>query len=92
MLDLHGNLVLFLTNCVCNYNVLLFKLRYIDNIGHLSHLRVLNLAGNNITVVEDLSGLSSLAELNLRRNRITHVSVISVDFIVLKNNYVQLSF
>lgn len=54
---------------------ILFQISYIDNIGHLCHLRVLNLAGNDIAIVEDLSTMYSLTELNLRRNRITHVSV-----------------
>jgi len=36
----------------------------------LTDLRVLNLAGNMLSVVEGLSKLSALTELNLRRNSI----------------------
>ncbi len=49
------------------------QIRYIECLNHLTHLRVLNLAGNDITCVSSLVGLQVLAELNLRRNRITHV-------------------
>ena len=45
----------------------------VSGLGHLSHLRVLNLAGNEITVVSGLFGLQSLTELNLRRNRVRQV-------------------
>ena len=41
--------------------------------SHLTHLRVLNLAGNDISCATNLSGLQALAELNLRRNRITSI-------------------
>ncbi|XP_041034601.1 leucine-rich repeat-containing protein 49 isoform X5 [Carcharodon carcharias] len=44
-----------------------------ENINHLTELRVLNLAGNFIVHVENMSGLDSLTELNLRRNRIESV-------------------
>lgn len=50
------------------------KITKIENINHLSELRVLNLANNLITSVENLSGLSSLTELNLRRNLIESVT------------------
>ena len=49
------------------------QIREIECLDHLSHLRVLNLAGNNITCVSGLARLQALAELNLRRNRITNV-------------------
>lgn len=52
---------------------LLPQIRDIENLGHLAHLRVLNLAGNEIACVSGLTGLQALAELNLRRNRITLV-------------------
>ena len=45
----------------------------VSGLGHLSHLRVLNLAGNEITVVSGLFELKSLTELNLRRNRVRQV-------------------
>ena len=45
----------------------------IERLNHLCELRVLNLAGNAIHLVENLSGLESLAELNLRRNKISAV-------------------
>ena len=44
-----------------------------SGLENLGHLRVLNLAGNCITVVSGLSDLSALTELNLRRNRVTQV-------------------
>ena len=43
------------------------KINKIENINHLSELRVLNLANNLITTVSNLNGLVSLTELNLRR-------------------------
>ena len=49
------------------------QIREVESLDHLTHLRVLNLAGNEITCVSSLAGLSALAELNFRRNRITHV-------------------
>lgn len=51
----------------------LSQIREVEDLGHLSHLRVLNLAGNEITCASSLTGLTALAELNFRRNRITHV-------------------
>lgn len=45
----------------------------IENISHLSELRMLNLAGNSITRVENLQGLHCLTELNLRHNCISFV-------------------
>ena len=44
-----------------------------DNLSHLCHLRVLNLAGNELTHVDHFEGLHSLVELNLRRNKISQV-------------------
>lgn len=41
-----------------------------DNLSHLKDLRVLNLAGNEITHAKNLAGLNSLTEINLRRNRV----------------------
>ena len=55
------------------FGILLFQIREISNLNHLCHLRVLNLAGNDITVLKGVSGLIALSELNLRRNRITQV-------------------
>ena len=58
------------------YDVYMFgfiQIKEVEGLGHFSHLRVLNLAGNEITVVHQMKGLLSLTELNLRRNRITHV-------------------
>ena len=52
---------------------LVLQIRDIEGLGHLAHLRVLNLAGNEITCVSNLTGLQALTELNLRRNRITLV-------------------
>lgn len=48
----------------------LLQIQVIENINHLTELRVLNLAGNRITFVDNLVGMVSLAELNLRRNQI----------------------
>ena len=49
----------------------------IENLSHLTELRVLNLAGNEIVHVSSVSGMRALAELNLRRNKIcTVVSII----------------
>lgn len=45
----------------------------IENLSHLSELRILNLAGNSISRVENLQGLDSLTELNLQRNFISVV-------------------
>ena len=58
------------------YDVCMFglvQIKEVEGLGHFSHLRVLNLAGNEITVVHQMKGLLSLTELNLRRNRITHI-------------------
>lgn len=53
---------------------MLFKqICQIENISHLSELRVLNLAGNSISRVEKLQGLDSLTELHLRHNSISIV-------------------
>ena len=49
------------------------KITKIENLSHLTELRVLNLAGNEITSVSNISGMNALAELNLRRNQITTV-------------------
>ena len=56
-------------------------------LGHLSHLRVLNLAGNEITVVSGLFELKSLTELNLRRNRVRQV--VSACMSVCMNGWVE---
>lgn len=45
----------------------------IENLNHLTDLRVLNLSRNCLTCVENLNGLDSLAELNLRYNQISSV-------------------
>lgn len=45
----------------------------IENMSHLSELRVLNLAGNSISRVENLQGLDCLTELSLRHNCISVV-------------------
>ena len=50
------------------------KISRIENISHLTELRVLNLANNLIKVVDNLNGLISLTELNLRRNVIDQVT------------------
>jgi Leucine-rich repeat (LRR) protein len=39
----------------------------------LHELRVLNIAANQIKVVDNLNGLHSLVELNLRRNQIYEI-------------------
>ena len=57
--------------CTCVF--LILQVREIEGLNHLTHLRVLNLAGNDISCVTNLSGLQALAELNLRRNRITSI-------------------
>ena len=60
----------------------------IENLGHLTELRVLNLAGNEIVNVCNVSGMRALAELNLRRNKITTV-VSTVYFIItFFNNFI----
>lgn len=41
--------------------------------NHLCDLRVLNLARNLLSHVDNLNGLDSLTELNLRHNQITFV-------------------
>lgn len=51
----------------------LWQIAKIENIGHLSELRVLNLARNLLTVVENLNGLDSLTELNLRHNQVSAI-------------------
>ena len=78
VLDLHGNLV-GQTHVWAVDFFICSQIRDISNLSYLIHLRVLNLAGNDISVVEDLNGLLSLAELNLRRNKITHVSLMSTN-------------
>ena len=45
----------------------------IENLSHLTELRVLNLAGNEIVHVSSVSGMRALAELNLGRNKICTV-------------------
>lgn len=56
-----------------------FQIQVIENINHLTELRVLNLAGNRITFVDSLIGMMSLAELNLRRN---HIKSLVCDLVV----------
>lgn len=69
--------ILLLDRCVlCTVTIFFFQIREIVNLSHLGHLRVLNLAGNDISVLEGVSGLHSLSELNLRRNKITHVTTV----------------
>ncbi|KAG7250262.1 hypothetical protein CRUP_032277 [Coryphaenoides rupestris] len=51
------------------------------NVSHLTRLRVLNLAGNEITRVDNLRGLDALTELNLQRNCIS--SVVSGPFLIV---------
>ena len=41
----------------------------IENLAHLTELRVLNLAGNEIVNICNVSGMKALAELNLKRNK-----------------------
>lgn len=55
------------------------QIRDVENLNHLTELRVLNLAGNQIEQVDNLAGLSSIKEINLRRNRISTL----VRFVVL---------
>lgn len=45
---------------------------------HLRELRVLKLAGNNISRVENVQGLDSLTELDLRDN---HISLLVRDLL-----------
>jgi leucine-rich repeat-containing protein 49 len=69
------------------------KLTKIENISHLSELRVLNLANNLITHVEGLTGLVSLTEMNLRRNLIESVQGLNhcprLQRIFLSNNRIE---
>lgn len=41
--------------------------------SHLSELRVLNLAGNHISRVENVAGLERLSELHLQHNRLSEL-------------------
>ena len=67
--------------------IFITQVREIEGLSHLSHLRVLNLAGNDISCVANLSGLQALAELNLRRNRITSMVIYITTFTnVLQND------
>ncbi len=73
-------MMVYVHMCMC---VIIVQIRYIENLNHLTHLRVLNLAGNDLTCVSSLAGLQALAELNLRRNRITHVvRIVSVNAVL----------
>ena len=54
-------------------SIVTLQISDVSGLSHLSHLRVLNLAGNEITVVSGLFELTSLTELNLRRNRVRQV-------------------
>jgi len=63
----------------------------IENLGHLTELRVLNLAGNEIVHVCNVSGMRALAELNLRRNKIgtvvcIFVSVYQITWCLVENS------
>jgi hypothetical protein len=64
-----------------------------ENLTHMAELRVLNLAGNQISLVENVSGLNSLTELNLRRNKITQVvgldELPSLQRVFLSNNLLR---
>lgn len=53
--------------------ILLSQITKIENINHLSELRVLNLARNLLSIVENLNGLDSLTELNLRHNQVSAI-------------------
>lgn len=64
----------------CSTNSQIIK---IENLGHLTELRVLNLAGNEIVHVCNVSGMRALAELNLRRNKICTVVCVSYSFLFL---------
>ena len=69
------------------------KISRIENISHLSELRVLNLANNLITHVSNLTGLVSLTELNLRRNLIDQVTGLQscqrMQRVFLSNNRIE---
>lgn len=67
------------------FDLVLIQVREIEGLSHLTHLRVLNLAGNDISCVANLSGLQALAELNLRRNRITSI----VSYMYTQSYYAQ---
>lgn len=54
----------------------------------LKDLRVLNIAANEIKIVENLDGLNSLVELNLRRNKIEEI----VRFDLIKIVFYYLDF
>jgi len=51
----------------------LYQITEIEGLQGLQHLRILNMAGNDITCVSGLAHLHSLEEINLRRNRVTNV-------------------
>lgn len=53
--------------------ILVSQISKIENINHLSELRVLNLARNLLSIVENLNGLDSLTELNLRHNQVSAI-------------------
>ena len=56
----------------------------IENLAHLTELRVLNLAGNEIVNICNVSAMKALAELNLKRNKISTVVRMYVFFKVFK--------
>jgi len=58
---------------VSSSSVVLPQIIRIGNVSHLTRLRVLNLAGNEITRVDNLHGLDALTELNVQRNCISSV-------------------
>lgn len=73
ILDLHGNLVIIFLENRKNKLFIFFKITKIENLSTLKDLRVLNIAANEIKIVENLTGLNSLVELNLRRNKIEEI-------------------
>ena len=62
-----------LIGCSVSPLVVPFQITRIAGVSHLGRLRLLNLAGNDISRVENLRGLDSLTELNLQRNCISSV-------------------
>ena len=72
-----------LLNFVAKDDFTIFQISRIEKISHLTELRVLNLAGNEIATVTSLAGLESLTELNLRRNKITAVVSFINEFFVI---------
>ena len=65
----------------------LFQITKIENLSHLTELRVLNLAGNSIELVDNLTGMDALTELNLRRNRIKAVVSLPISMVFIFCKY-----